>query len=195
MSVANGLHRLFRSPILRFGSLTLAFGMFVFDGLWKWSVPAKTTSTTRLSSRASASLSMQQLYERLIEGDSQPIRDRIASLQRELPADKLDWNYGNVFHQIMILIGLQALVEDDDLAAAKDFLIMASQTRGSPQLNTFGPNMLLAKALLERGEFETVELYLEHCKAFWDLGSPSLDNWINDVRNHKIPDFGANIEY
>ncbi len=55
--------------------------------------------------------------------------------------------------------------------------------------------MLLAKALLEHGEFETVELYLEHCKSFWTLGTVTLEDWIRQVRDHNIPDFGANIEY
>lgn len=196
MSIANGLHSLLRSPILRFGSLALALGLALLDGLWHWSSSAaNTTAPAPLSARASARLSMQELYERLVEGDTQPVHDRIASLRKELPEDTLDWNYCNVVHQLMILIGLQALIEEDDVDGAKDCLIMASQIRGSPQLNTFGPNMLLVKALLERGEFETVELYLDHCRSFWELGTPTLDIWIREVHDHKIPDFGANIEY
>lgn len=138
---------------------------------------------------------MLQLYDRLIAGDSQPIHDRIASLRSELPEDPLDWNYGNVFHKLMTLSGLQALIKEDDLALAKSCLIMSSQIQGSPQLNSFGPNMLLAKSLLDRGEFETVELYLEQCKSFWEMGTTTLDNWIGEVRAHKIPDFSANLNY
>ena len=138
---------------------------------------------------------MQQLYDSLVAGESQPIHDRIASLREELPVDEFDWNYCNVAHKLMTLIGLVTLFEEDDVAGAKDFLIMSSQMRGSPQLNSFGPNMLLAKALLERGEFEAVELYLEHCRSFWEMGITTLDTWIREVHDHRIPDFGANIEY
>ncbi len=193
VSIARSLHPLLSSPALRFGSLALAFSLVLLNGLWNWaSSPAKPPA---LSANASARLSMQELYDRMLTGDVQPVHDRIASLRKELPEDKLDWNYGNVAHKMMILIGLKSLLEEDDLAGAKNCLILASQVQGSPQLNTFGPNMLLAKALLERGEFETVERYLEHCRSFWVMGTPTLDTWIAQVRDHSIPDFGANIEY
>lgn len=196
VSIANGMHSLLRSPILRYGSLALALGLALLDGLWNWSSSsAKTTTHAPLNARASARLSMQELYDRLVEGDTQPVHDRIASLRKELPEDTLDWNYCNIVHKLMTLIGLQALIEEDDVDGAKDCLIMASQVRGSPQLNSFGPNMLLAKALLDRGEFETVELYLDHCRSFWETGTTTLDTWIGEVHDHKIPDFGANIEY
>ena len=196
MSLARSVHNLLRSRTLRLGSIALVLGLALLDGLWRWSASqAKNASTSVTSTRASARMSMQELYDGLLAGDSQPVHDRIASLREELPEDNLDWNYCNVAHKLMTLIGLLTLFEEDDVAGAKDFLILSSQMRGSPQLNSFGPNMLLAKALLERGEFETVEVYLEHCRSFWEKGTERLDAWIREVHDHRIPDFGANIEY
>ncbi len=42
--------------------------------------------------------------------------------------------------------------------------------------------MLLARALLARGERATVETYLEDCKSLWLTGAPTLDGWLEQIR-------------
>ena len=79
-------------------------------------------------------------------------------------------------------------------------MLKAGNTKGSPQLNSFGPNMLLAKELLEIGEMEIVIAYMELCKQFWHstmrlvAGRP-LKKWKQSIENGEIPDFGANLNY
>ncbi len=123
LSVAKELHNVLRNPALRVGSLaiaiSLALGLALLEGLSQWFPP--TPNSTSTSARASARLSMQQLYDRINAGDPQPIRDRINSLRKELPEDELDWNYGNIAHRMLILMGIHALVEENDLAGAKNY--------------------------------------------------------------------------
>jgi len=107
-----------------------------------------------------------------------------------------DWNYGNAIHQANIFLGLVAL-QKDDLAKAGKCLLAAGKTPGSPQLKTFGPNMLLAKKLLERGEMETVLAYLDQCKKFWYpvLRLFKIRKWKKTIKRGQISDFGANLIY
>ena len=76
------------------------------------------------------------------------------------------WNYGNALHQANLYLGLIA-TNAREIDKAKDYLIRSGKVPSSPQLKTFGPNMLLAKALLEQGESAIVLDYLELCKSFW----------------------------
>ncbi len=66
-------------------------------------------------------------------------------------------------------------------------------TTGSPQLDSFGPNMSLAKDLLEKGQKEAVLHYFDLRSAFWK--SADLAKWRADVAQGRIPDFGANLKY
>ena len=104
------------------------------------------------------------------------------------------WNYGNNIHHGNIVLGRIA-IKLDDLEEAKKRLINAGNTPGSPQLDSFGPNMALAKELLQKGEKEVVLKYLELCSKFWERGKERLDTWSVVVQDGKIPDFGANLNY
>jgi TonB family protein len=105
-----------------------------------------------------------------------------------------DWNDGNAIHDANMVRGLVALRSGNVEQAAKD-LIEAGKTTGSPQLNSFGPNMTLASELLKRGQRDAVLEYLSLCKKFWTLGADRLDTWIDLVRTGGTPDFGANLLY
>lgn len=107
---------------------------------------------------------------------------------------KDDWNYGNAIHKGHLTLGRIALRENN-IEEAKKQLILAGKTPGSPQLNSFGPNMTLAKELLEKGEKETVLQYFKLCENFWDFHLEKLIKWEEQVSNGKIPDFGANLLY
>ena len=62
-------------------------------------------------------------------------------------------------------------------------------------MNSFGPNMSLARDLLEKGERETVLQYFELCRKFWKMGQRNLDQWTEDVKAGRTPEFGANLVY
>jgi len=77
-----------------------------------------------------------------------------------------DWNHGNAVHHAHNLLGRIEL-KRNRLGPAIEHLHEAGKTPGSPQLNSFGPNMLLARELLELGEREAVLLYFDLCRAWW----------------------------
>lgn len=105
-----------------------------------------------------------------------------------------DWNHGNAVHHGNSVLGLCAL-EQGDLKLAGEYLIEAGRTQGSPQLDSFGPNMLLAKSLVEKGEDEKVLEYFSLCRKFWKSGAARLDRWSMDVKAGNIPEFGGNLRY
>jgi hypothetical protein len=109
-------------------------------------------------------------------------------------AGKGGWNDGNLIHKGNLVLGRIAL-RDGRIADALIFLERSVQTKGSPQMNSFGPNMSLAKDLLEVGETAAVLDYFERCRSFWKMGGSQLDKWAAEVRNGKIPNFGANLRY
>src|SRR4029450_1364637 len=65
------------------------------------------------------------------------------------PTMRNDWNYGNAVHDGQMVLGRLAL-KSGDAELAKRELLAAGASPGSPQLNSFGPNMSLARDLLER---------------------------------------------
>ncbi|MFI5166642.1 MAG: tetratricopeptide repeat protein [Thermoanaerobaculales bacterium] len=105
-----------------------------------------------------------------------------------------DWNAGNDLHHGNLILGRLAL-RAGDTETAKAYLVSAAKTHGSPQLNSFGPNMALAKELLERGEKATVLEYLALCGNFWSSGKDTLRNWTATINSGGTPDFGANLSY
>lgn len=121
--------------------------------------------------------------------------DRAEKLATDLLSEaenwKDNWNYGNAVHIGNLVLGHAALKRDkvDD---AKEFLIRAARTRGSSQLSTAGPNMLLAKELLAKGERQVVINYIEISRNFWM--NPKLDEWKASIEKGQVPDFGANLK-
>lgn len=121
--------------------------------------------------------------------------ERLAEDQiRCAPAYRHDWNYGNTIHHSNILLGRIAL-RRGDVERAKELLLAAGLTPGSPQLDTFGPNMALARELLQRGGTDAVLTYLEECRGFWDQDFNRVDEWSQDIREGRTPQFGANLHY
>lgn len=107
-----------------------------------------------------------------------------------------NWNYGNAIHHANLVLGRIALGHGDR-AKAKFHLIQAGLTKGSPQLNSFGPNMYLAKELLELGEKDIVIKYIRLTKKFWwrIFSWRRTRQWITDILNDTAPKFGPNLNY
>lgn len=107
---------------------------------------------------------------------------------------KQDWNYGNAIHDGNMVLGRIALL-DGKLKDAKQFLLMAAKTPGSPQIKTYGPNLSLAKDLLEKGEREIVLKYINLCCDKWLYGSWEKAKLLEDLKNGETPTFGPNLFY
>ncbi len=126
-------------------------------------------------------------------GDIDKARTYAEELLRDAEAHR-DWNYGNAIHDGNMVMGLVAL-QAGNSAQASNFLIQSGKTAGSPQLNSFGPNMTLANVLLQKGEKDVVLEYFSLCRTFWTMGSAKLDEWSATVRGGGVPSFGANLFY
>jgi hypothetical protein len=115
-------------------------------------------------------------------------------LLKMAPDFKSDWNYGNAIQDGNLVLGRIA-VKDGRIEDAKKYLLAAGKSPGSPQMDSFGPNMSLAKDLLEKGERDVVLQYFDECRKFWESDYGKLDEWSKEVKAGKIPDFGANLVY
>ena len=103
-----------------------------------------------------------------------------------------NWNYGNAVHDGHVVLGRVALVQGD-VQRARDELRAAGDSPGSPQLNSFGPNMSLARDLLQAGEKQAVLDYFEQVGTFWEMGAVELERWTARVKADRAPDFGAGL--
>jgi tetratricopeptide (TPR) repeat protein len=101
---------------------------------------------------------------------------------------KENWNYGNAIHNANLVLGICAF-DSGDIDAAKEYLEKAGGSPGSPQLGSFGPNMQLARRLLNAAEFDVVLKYFDLCERFWKSGGEWLRVWREKVIAHKVPNF------
>jgi hypothetical protein len=131
--------------------------------------------------------------------------------------DPKDWNYGNLIFYGNMILG-QVALRNGDTAGAEDRLLSSGKTPGSPQLNSFGPNMSLVldlltapagasavlnhlrprptkKAPASPDVQQTVLLFFDLCKTFWVTGNKQLELWSQQVQVGVLPDFGANLVY
>jgi hypothetical protein len=99
-----------------------------------------------------------------------------------------NWNYGNAIHDGNVVLGRIAL-RSGNVTKANEYLLQAGKTPGSPQLNSFGPNFILAKELVEKGEKQSVIEYLRLCETFWKGNTQLLQQWIAEIEQGHHPDF------
>jgi len=132
--------------------------------------------------------------ESFVAGKIEDSRNYAQELITLLPKYKTDGNYGNAVQDANLVLGRIA-VRAGNLAAGKMYLIAAGKSPGSPTLESFGPNLTLAKDLLDKGDRETVLEYFMLCRRFWKMDYGKLDQWKQEVMNGHSPDFGANLLY
>lgn len=123
-----------------------------------------------------------------------------------------NWNYGNAIFEAHLALSHMAF-EKNDKSLAREHLIKASETPGSPQLDSFGPFIGFQTdyflALAKAGEKESLIKFANNCKNFVNKKnqkkmSPqelkndqlvrgsiitALDKFIDQIQNGKTPDF------
>jgi hypothetical protein len=109
-------------------------------------------------------------------------------------SEELGWG-GNAIHSGNVTLGYLALRRGLVDEAKEHLLAAVAGNPGSPHLDSFGPDMSLARALLRRGEREVVLRYLEECGRFWRMGKRRLAEWKAIIRSGKEPNFGPNLSY
>lgn len=104
------------------------------------------------------------------------------------------WRGGQAVHDGNFVLGRIA-AQQGYVEEARQYLLEAGKSTGSPVLGSFGPNMSLARDLLVRGEREAVLTYFDLCRKFWGSGEKQLTEWSEEVKAGRMPDFGANMYY
>ena len=100
---------------------------------------------------------------------------------------RCNWNYGNAIYDTNRILGLVSL-KDGDVNAAVSYLLQAGKSPGSPQLDTFGPNLDLANELLKRGQVTAVTAYLHEIRSFWTMNSGKIASWLSQIKEGKKPE-------
>ncbi|HVW10013.1 MAG TPA: hypothetical protein VHC90_15600 [Bryobacteraceae bacterium] len=109
-----------------------------------------------------------------------------------MPPSVRYFSSGNAIHAGHSVLGLVAL-HSGDTGTAREELLAAGRTPGSPQLDSFGANMLLASELLKKGERDTVLEYFELCRKFWKMGGAQLDSMSATVKQGGTPAFNLTM--
>jgi hypothetical protein len=98
--------------------------------------------------------------------------------------------YGDTVFMRHTYNGLIAL-DKGDVELAKRELLMSGKSPKSAMFGSVGPNMALAKRLLEAGEKETVFRFFDYCKNFWLLPVRLyfVTKWKRAINSGQTPDF------
>ncbi len=147
----------------------------------------------RIPNKSCKIISLQYLAQKSLEkGELGKARNQARQLLSLAPEFQNGFLDGNAIHHANIIIG-KAYLEEGNIYKAKQHLLKAGNTPGSPQLNSFGPNMSLAKELLILGEASVTLEYLKLCSSFWK--SQELSIWATEIKDGKIPEFKGNLIY
>ena len=104
---------------------------------------------------------------------------------------KKNWNYGNLIYYGNFTLGMVELKKGNTDKAC-EYLLEAGKTPGSPQLNSFGPDMTLAYFLLLKNRRETVTKFLKLCSKYWKNGE--CKKYLADIKAGIMPNF-RNLHY
>lgn len=124
-------------------------------------------------------------------GDTETAGGHAEAMLAAPPGDR---NLGDYIHYGNLVLGRIAL-DKGNLDEARDRLLAAGRTAGAPLRRFGGPDMALAKALLERGETRTVLEYLELCLGIWERGVEDLRDWIALIEAGRTPDFDHRFRF
>lgn len=101
---------------------------------------------------------------------------------------------GASIHDANIVLGMIE-IDKKNIDSAKKFLLNSINSEKSVLLEIYGPNMMLAKALLEAGEKVVVINYLESLKEIWIDNDGRINSWIAAIKGGGMPYFGNNLLY
>jgi len=110
------------------------------------------------------------------------LANSVISLEQEISRLRRRHDSSYEIHSAHIVLGHVAL-QTGDVAAAQRHLLAAADVSGKdPVLRTYGPDLELAQALLDKGRRDTVLEYLESWRRKrWTVGRELLDWWIDQL--------------
>jgi hypothetical protein len=146
--------------------------------------PENRYVTSRLNRFYALEDEIKAAYERHADGEMKNLTDEYLALALTY---RCNWNYGNAIHDANRYLGLMSLRNGKaDEAAA--FLVLSGKSTGSPQLNSFGPELDLANHLLKAGKIEPVKEYLRGIKSFWKMDNGQVDAWLSAIDHGEKPE-------
>ena len=159
--------------------------------------PGKTWNpeTKNVSDRLRRFYALGDLIEASYATNDLAAAGKLATEYLELAAEyRHNWNYGNAVHEANRFLGL-ICVKNGDFDGAAQYLLKAGKSTGSPQLDSFGPELDLANGLLQRGRVEPVRQYLQDIKKFWEMDHGQVERWLAGIEKGEKPElnrFAAN---
>jgi len=100
---------------------------------------------------------------------------------------KCNWNYGNATHDANRILGLIS-ISSGNVNEAAEYLLKSGKSTGSPQLDSFGPELDLANELLKLGKSNEVLSYLEDIGSFWEMDDGRIAKWTEDIKGGGRPE-------
>ena len=100
--------------------------------------------------------------------------------------------YSDATHVGNLVLGRLALMAGD-VGKAREHLLASGRVPGSPVLKSFGPNMRLARELIEKGERDAAVEYLDLCAKFWEKEGGRLAGWKAVIKDGGMPNFAQNL--
>lgn len=126
------------------------------------------------------------ITEQYKQGDFVSAKKLIAEYLTLADLYKNNWNYGNAIHDANRVLGLISYQEGEYDKAAL-YLAKASESSGSPQLDSFGPELDLANLLLKQGKAIEVKSYLLGIQKFWKMDEGIVNEWIEAIDRNEKP--------
>jgi len=120
-------------------------------------------------------------------GNMVKAKAQAAALLGKYGQNKDSYGYDDAVFDGNQVLGRVAL-RTGNIASAKRHLLASARISGSPVLSSFGPDMTLAKELLEKRQQTAVVEYLHLCATFWDKAA-RLKAWEDDIRKGRLPNF------
>ena len=138
---------------------------------WKRAIASLTNACEASPTDAQLAEALQLASQNFAEAclEAGELDEATVQAKALLAQDQKGWNYGNVIYDAHSILGRSAL-RQGKLQQARQELLAAGQTPGSPQLNSFGPRFTLARELLQHGEpadREAVAEFLDGVARFW----------------------------
>jgi hypothetical protein len=87
------------------------------------------------------------------------------------------------------LILAQAALDNGDVPNARRYLLEAATTTAVRNIDVTGPDVSVARGLLQRGERDTVLEYFHRVHNFWSQGGSVLNRWETAIRAGRQPNF------
>ena len=183
-----------RSTVLATSALAVLAFIPLARGEWPWAKEFNFYESNMASTSQEGRFELldRAAFAALMIGEIEKARAYAEESLRLAPSYPDSWNYAYSMYHSHIVLGHLALLRGD-VDGAEDELRAAAQAPGSETLTKFGPNMSLAKALLEKGRQTSVLAYFEACRRLWSGDVGHLDAWRAAVERGEIPDFKGHL--